>query len=81
MENRKKLKSLLIDVFLLTSDEFSFDLKQSDIDTWDSLGVVALAVGIEETFGYHMKPEEAASIKKIEDIINLLQSKGFSFDE
>lgn len=51
------------------------------MDTWDSLGVVAMAVGIQETFDYHMKPEEAISIKSVADIIKVLKSKGISFDE
>ena len=47
MSNREKLKNLLIDVFLLTPEEFSFDLTVENIDTWDSLGVVAMAVGVQ----------------------------------
>ena len=81
MANRDKLKQLLIDVFLLTPEEFSFSLLRSEIDTWDSLGVVSLAVGIQETFSYHMTPEEAASIKSIGDIIELLENNGIALHE
>ena len=75
MSNREKLKNLLIDVFLLNPEEFSFELLQKGVDTWDSLGVVSVAVGIQETFGYHMSSEEAISIKGVPDIIKLLESK------
>ena len=81
MTNREKLQNLLLDVFLLTPAEFSFDLTRDDIDTWDSLGVVAMAVGVKETFSYHMAPEEATGIKSVKDIIELLESKGISFNE
>lgn len=81
MSNRDKLKALLIDVFLLEKDEFSFELKNTDIDTWDSLGTVAMAVGIQETFGYHMKPDEATSVTSVPDIIYMLEQKGILFDE
>ena len=80
MANREKLKQLMIDVFLLDPAEFHFDLVADDLDTWDSLGVVSLAVGLHETFGYHCTPEEAAAIRGVPDIIALLTSKGVGFD-
>jgi acyl carrier protein len=79
MTNREKLSLLVQDVFLLDPAEFRFDLRRDEIDTWDSLGVVSLAVGIEETFGYHFSPEEANGIKGVDDIIRLLGTKGVSF--
>ena len=79
MTNREKLKALLLDVFLLGDSEFRFDLTRHDIETWDSLGVVSLAVGIHETFGYHMTPEEATSLSSVEDVMRILESKGISF--
>jgi len=81
MSNKDKLKDLLVEVLILEEGEFRFDLMREDVDSWDSLAVVALAVGVEETFGYHMKPEEALEIRGVRDIIALLESKGISFDE
>jgi acyl carrier protein len=77
--DREKLRDVLLDVFLLSPAEFRFDLTRDDIDTWDSLGVVSLSVGIHETFGYHMTPEEATSLRGVADIMSLLSSKGFDF--
>jgi len=81
MTNREKLKALLIDILLLEDSEFRFDLMRKDIETWDSLAIVAIGVGIQETFGYHMTPKEAVALKGVPDIINTLESKGISFDE
>lgn len=81
MTNRDKLQDLLIDIFLLEPEEFRFDLLREEVDTWDSLGIVSMAVGVEETFGYHFKPEEATGIKGVPDIIAILESKGIRFDE
>jgi acyl carrier protein len=81
MSNKDKLEELLVEVLILEEGEFRFDLMREDVDSWDSLAVVALAVGVEETFGYHMKPEEALEIRGVRDIIALLESKGISFDE
>ena len=77
--NLEKLKRLVMDVFLLEEKDFSFDLKWEDIDSWDSLGMVALAVGIEETFGYHMTAADS-KIKSVKEIIDLLETKRIHFD-
>ncbi len=81
MTNKEKLKSLLIEVLLLSDGEFRFDLLKKEVNTWDSLAVVALAVGCAETFGYHMKPEEAVSVKGVGDIMKILELKGINFNE
>lgn len=79
MTPRAKLKQLLLDVFLLTEDQFSFELRKEDVDTWDSLGVVSLAVGIQETFGYHLSPEEATGLGSVHDIVRILSDQGIDF--
>ena len=81
MTNREKLQDLLLDILLLDPSEFRFDLKREEILTWDSMAVVAIAVGVEETFGYHFTPAEATSLTGIGDVIQILESKGISFAE
>lgn len=81
MNNRDKLKQLMMDVFMLSEDEFSFELKRADINTWDSLGVVSLAVGVQETFGYHFRPEQILALQSVADIMKVLSENGVSFDE
>ncbi len=80
MTNLETLQNLLIDVFLLEPSEFRFDLRRNEVDTWDSLGVVSMAVGVHNTFGYHFSPEEATSIESVQDIIDALSTKGIDFD-
>ncbi len=81
MNNREKLQDLLLDILLLDPEEFHFDLKREDIHTWDSMGVVAIAVGVEETFGYHFTPGEATSLTGVQDIIRILETRDISFAE
>jgi acyl carrier protein len=81
MNNREKLEDLLLDVLLLDPSEFNFELKREEIQTWDSMAVVAIAVGVDETFGYHFTPEEATSLTGVADIISILETKGISFAE
>lgn len=81
MTNREKLQELLQDILLLDPSEFHFDLTRDDVNTWDSLSVVSIAVGMDETFGYHFSAEEAISIRGVRDIIAILETKGISFAE
>jgi len=81
VSNLEKLKDLIVDTFLLDPDEYHLDLARADVDTWDSLGIVSMAVGVNETFGYHFTPEEATGIECVRDIVRILESKGVSFDE
>ena len=78
-ENMKKLADLMCEIFLLDEEEFNVELDNTSVDGWDSLGVVSVAVGLHETFGYHLTPDEANSIESVKDIITLLTSKGISF--
>ena len=81
MSNHDKLKELLLDTFLLEESEYSPELRREDVDTWDSLGVVSLAVGVHETFGYHFTPEEGTGVASVQDIVRILESKGIPFAE
>jgi len=81
MTNREKLQELLQDILLLDPSEFHLDLSRDEIETWDSMSVVAIAVGVHEEFGYHPTPEEAMRIRGVRDIIELLETKGISFAE
>lgn len=80
MTERQKLRDLILDVFLLDETEFSFELLREQVETWDSLGVVSLAIGIEDVFGYHCTPEEAVGLEGVADIIALLREKGIDLD-
>jgi len=77
--NREKLRDLLLEVLLLSDEEFSFDLNREQVETWDSLAVVAIAAGVDETFGYHFTPDEAVGITAVHDIIKVLEREGISF--
>ena len=81
MDNQQKLRDLLMDVLLLSEQEFSLDLQREQIETWDSLAIVALAAGIDETFGYHLSQDEAVSLTGVRDIVKILQREGTSFAE
>lgn len=81
MNNKEKLQQLILDILLLEPDEYSLGLSRDQVETWDSLSVVSIAVGLNETFGYHPTPSEATAIHSVSDIISLLGRNGISFGD
>lgn len=81
VSNRERLEQLVRDVFLLESSEFRWDLARADVDTWDSLGTVSLAVGVQEVFGYHMTPAEATGVNSVADLVALLTARGIALEQ
>ncbi|MBU5441003.1 acyl carrier protein [Paenibacillus sp. MSJ-34] len=75
-DNLLKLKNLLIDIFVMEEEEFIDDNGPNEIEGWDSLATVSMAVAIHQEFGHHMTIEEVAEIKNIGDIIKYLRFKG-----
>jgi acyl carrier protein len=80
MTGSEKLNDLLMEVFLLDESELSNELRRADLDTWDSLGVVSLAVGVEEVFGYHMTRDEATRLASVGDLVALLRARGIEIE-
>jgi len=80
MTNLEKLKDLVVEVFLIDPSDFHLSLRRDQVDTWDSLGIVSLAVGVQETFGYHLTQDEALGISGVGDVIRILESRGIPFD-
>ncbi len=81
MTNHDKLRELIQDVLLLEPGEYRLTLGRSDVSTWDSLAVVSIAVGLDETFGHHPSPDEATALKSVIDIVHFLESRGLLFDD
>ena len=81
MSNHEKLEELMVDIFLLEPEEYRRDLHRDEVDTWDSLGIVSMAVGIQDGFGYHFTPDEATSVHSITAIVALLEQNGIKFEE
>ncbi|MFA4991093.1 MAG: acyl carrier protein [Candidatus Omnitrophota bacterium] len=81
MDNRERLKKLFMDVFLLSPEEFSFELKREDISAWDSFGVVALAAALDDVFGCRISAEEAMDIRDVAGAMRALEKKGISFHD
>jgi acyl carrier protein len=79
--NDLKLRNLLVEILLIDDDQYRDENGPDAIETWDSLGMVRIAVGIEESFGYGMTPDEIVSLDSIGNIKAILRSHDIRFDE
>ncbi len=79
--NDVKLRNLLIDVILIDDDQYRDDYGPGEISSWDSVGMVEIAVAIEQRFGYPLSPDEMVSLRSIGDIKKVLRSQGIDFGE
>ena len=69
-------RELLVDVFWMDDEDYRDSSGPDGIEGWDSLATVSMAVGVHETFGHHMTPDEVATIRTIADIKGYLRGKG-----
>lgn len=76
---KNKLLEDLRDIFSTVFDQKDIKLTLSDspktIENWDSLSHSRLLVAIEDEFQISFKLKELATMKTVEDIIIVLQSK------
>ena len=79
--NDLKLRNLLVEILLIDEEQYSEENGPDTIETWDSLAMVRIATGVEETFGYSMTPEEMVSLDSIGDIKAILRSHDIAFDQ
>lgn len=78
--NDLKLRDLLVEILLIDEEQYRDENGPDAIETWDSLAMVRIAVGIEEVFGCGMTPEEMVSLESIGDIKAILRSHDIRFD-
>jgi acyl carrier protein len=72
-----QIREIMSDVFDVDADEANVtaDTTASDIEEWDSLSHIRLIVAIERRFKVKFKNSEIESLKKVGDLIALIQAK------
>lgn len=66
----------LADVFGISPADLTPDTPRTDISNWDSMGVLALMSSLDETFGVVVDDADMRAMKKVGDVIALLQARG-----
>ena len=71
-----QFRQIVAEILLLDDSEYDTALARDDVETWDSLAMVNLAVALHESFGIYMTPEEAEEVEKIADLVEFLKRNG-----
>jgi acyl carrier protein len=72
---KNELISIMSEVFETNLKEFDGDIKQENIENWDSLSHLTLVVELEEFFSVSFEPDEISEMNSIQKIQNILQKK------
>jgi len=75
----QKLKTVMADVFEISSDKIDGSTTMDGIEEWDSLRHIELLTIIEEKFGITLEMEEMIEMTAFEDIKRILSTKGIKF--
>jgi acyl carrier protein len=78
MENR--LISILADVFGLREAEVHTGLTKDDVDSWDSLKQMDLVVSLEKEYQITLEISDILKMTAVKSIMEVLRSKGESFE-
>ena len=71
----EKLTAVFHEVFNDNNIVLRDDMTASDVDNWDSLTHMLMITKVEEAFGVRFKLKELNKLKKVGDIITMLEEK------
>lgn len=71
----EKLTSIFRSVFKNDDIVLSDELTADDIETWDSLTHMTMITEVEVQFGIKFKLRELNKLKKVGDLINIVESR------
>jgi acyl carrier protein len=71
-----QIRAIMSDVFDIDVDEpITADTTANDIEEWDSLSHIRLIVAIERRFKVKFKNSEIESLKRVGDLVALIEAK------
>ncbi len=74
--NQKEALAWIAQIFEESPDRIAISTPRSDVPAWDSLGVLSLMAGLDETFGIVANGAELNRMQSVGDIVTLLQQHG-----
>ncbi len=66
----------IADLFEEPRERIRPETKREAIPTWDSLGVLTLMAGLDETFEVLLKEEDMIAMQSVQDILDVLVRNG-----
>lgn len=70
---KEKIIEIMSEVFEVPVNEFPAEIKQENIDNWDSLRHLNLIVELEDAFDKSFEPEEISEMTSIDKIIEFIE--------
>ena len=70
-----RLTAIFHEVFNDSSIVLREDMTATDVDNWDSLTHMLMITKVEEEFGIKFKLKELNKLKKVGDLISIVESK------
>jgi len=64
----------IADVFEMSVNEISSEMKREDIEAWDSLGTLTLMSRLDEDFEILLSEDEIQNLRSVKDIIEILRT-------
>lgn len=71
----EKVKSIMANVFRTDIENITTDLKQEEVNFWDSLRHLNLVVELEEKFSVSFEPDEIAEMITFQKVIYYINQK------
>ncbi len=72
---KKEILRIMSNVFEINLIEIDGDIKQQNIENWDSLSHLTFIVELEECFSVSFEPDEISEMNSIQKILEILQYK------
>jgi acyl carrier protein len=71
---------LITETFGEKPENIRRDTLKDDIPNWDSIGAISLMAELDEQFGIMLEEKELESMKRIDDILEILRKHGKLLD-
>ena len=72
---KQKIKEVMASVFEMNVKDITDSVSQKNLEAWDSLQHLNLAVELEEAFNTEFSPKEISSMTSFEEIYKILEMK------
>lgn len=80
MSQFEKLQKVMASCLQIDISKITEELSQSDVPTWDSLAMMNLIAELEAEFEVSFEVAEIIQFKTVKVIIDVLESKGITFE-
>lgn len=72
MDNELRIKKIFGELFEIEEDELDNSLTMDDVEEWDSLMHIQLALALEKEFNIKFTTQQIVDMKSIDEIIRII---------